>query len=61
MATTFIERYGSFRKIRALGPVALMSVIGLALFAFVFSTGSGTVTDVFKADEFNPGHAHRGY
>jgi len=40
-------------KIRALGPVALISVIGLALFAFVFSTGSGTVTDVFKADEFN--------
>ena len=40
-------------KIRALGPVALISVIGLALFAFVFSTGSGSVTDVFKADEFN--------
>ena len=40
-------------KIRSLGPVALISVIGLALFAFVFSTGSGTVTDVFKADEFN--------
>ena len=40
-------------KIRALGPVALISVIGLALFAFVFSTGTGTVTDVFKADEFN--------
>ena len=40
-------------KIRALGPVALISVIGLALFAFVFSTGSGTVTDVFIADEFN--------
>ena len=40
-------------KIRALGPVALISVIGLALFAFVFSTGTGTVTDVFKGDEFN--------
>ncbi len=40
-------------RIRSLGPVALISVIGLALFAFVFSTGSGTVTDVFKADEFN--------
>jgi hypothetical protein len=40
-------------KIRSLGPVALISVIGLALFAFVFSTGTGTVTDVFKADEFN--------
>lgn len=40
-------------KIRALGPVALISVIGLALFAFVFSTGTGTVTDVFKANEFN--------
>ena len=40
-------------KIRSLGPVALISVIGLALFAFVFSTGSGTVTDVFKSDEFN--------
>jgi len=40
-------------KIRALGPVALISVIGLALFAFVFSTGTGTVTDVFKADEYN--------
>ena len=41
-------------KIRSLGPVALISVIGLALFAFVFSTGTGTVTDVFKADEFKP-------
>jgi len=40
-------------KIRALGPVALISVIGLALFAFVFSTGTGTVTDAFKSDEFN--------
>ena len=40
-------------KIRSLGPVALISVIGLALFAFVFSTGSGTVTDVFKADISN--------
>ena len=45
--------YGNLGKIRSLGPVALISVIGLALFAFVFSTGSGTVTDVFKADEFN--------
>ena len=40
-------------KIRSLGPVALISVIGLALFAFVFSTGSGTITDIFKADELN--------
>lgn len=40
-------------KIRSLGPVALISVIGLALFAFVFSTGSGSITDVFKANEFN--------
>lgn len=40
-------------KIRALGPVALISVIGLALFAFVFSTGTGTVTDAFKSNEFN--------
>jgi len=40
-------------KIRSLGPVALISVIGLALFAFVFSTGSGTITDIFKTDELN--------
>ena len=40
-------------KIRALGPIALISVIGLALFAFVLSTGTGSVFDVFKSDEFN--------
>ena len=40
-------------KIRALGPVALISVIGLALFAFVLSTGTGSIFDVFKSDEFN--------
>ena len=34
-------------KIRDLGPTALITVIGLALFAFVFSTGTGDITDIF--------------
>lgn len=38
-------------KIRSLGPVALISVIGLALFAFVFSTGSGTIVDIFNSEK----------
>lgn len=41
-------------KIRDLGPAALISVIGLALFAFVFSTGSGSITDIFDEPNQSP-------
>ena len=37
--------------ISSLGPVILITVIGLALFAFVFGTGSGFITDIFKFNE----------
>ena len=41
-------------KIRDLGPAALITVIGLALFAFVFSTGSGSITDIFDEPNQSP-------
>ena len=41
-------------KIRDLDPAALISVIGLALFAFVFSTGSGSITDIFDEPNQSP-------